>query len=253
MAATPEGVRRRAFHGPVDNPGRPADWGPARFHGRSGKKPHGATACCSEDTTEKKALMTTLLSERLAELERLLAKGASSAEALPGAIGGSFISGGIWRFFSDSWPEHGISYWNTASAWKQHWQPFLPDGVFSFGEDIFGNQLVLVGNFANVMLWNHENGEFHDLLVGPCELLKTVAASGIDWIDHYSDGSLSVARQCGAVPLEMHLHWTTPLILGGQVSMDNVSVAPREPHLVGHAKLWQQIADLPPGTTPVPR
>lgn len=189
----------------------------------------------------------------IARLDELLASGTPPSTAFPQAVGGTCVCDDIWRFFSDSWPQGGIAEWNSGSSWKSHWQPVLPSGLFSFGEDVFGNQLVFVNRFDNAVLWNHENGECFDLLVAPCELLRTALESGIDWIDFYSDGSLSVARRYGAVPLDMHLHWTTPLVLGGQVSLNNLSLVQREPHLVGHAKLWSQLGGLPPGTTVVRR
>lgn len=197
--------------------------------------------------------MPPLSIQQVTRLNELFATGATPPVAFPQSIGGTSLCDGIWRFFSDSWPQGGITGWNVGSSWKSHWQSFLPSGLFSFGEDVFGNQLVLVGGCDNVLLWNHENGECHDLFVGPCELLRTVVESGMDWIDFYCDGSLAVARQHGAVPLDMHLHWTTPLILGGQVSRDNISLVQREPHLVGHAKLWSQVSGLAPGTTVIPR
>jgi hypothetical protein len=197
--------------------------------------------------------MAPLSLQQLARLDDLLASGTAPPAAFPQAIGGTCLCDGIWRFFSDSWPEGGISRWNNESLWKVQWQARLPLGLFSLGEDVFGNQLVLVSGHENVILWNHEDGECHDLLLGPCELLRTAQESGIDWIDFYSDGSLAVARQHSSVPLDSHLHWTTPLILGGQVTSRNISLVRREPHLVGHAKLWSQVGDLPPGTTIIAR
>jgi hypothetical protein len=48
------------------------------------------------------------------------------------------------------------------------------------------------------------------------------------------------------------LHWTAPLFLGGRVELHNVSLVQRDDHLVGHASLWRQVADLPPGSTVKP-
>ncbi len=197
--------------------------------------------------------MTPLSLQHLVRLDELLAGGTAPPAAFPQAVGGTSVSDGIWRFFSNSWPLGGISGWNVGSSWKSYWQPFLPSGLFSFGEDVFGNQLILANGCDNALLWNHENGECFDLLVGPCELLRTALESGIDWIDFYSDGSLTVAKQYGAVSLEMHLHWTTPLVLGGQVSRDNISLVQRELHLVGHARLWSQVSGLLTDTVVVPR
>lgn len=126
--------------------------------------------------------------------------------------------------------------------------PFLPTGLFSFGEDVFGNQLTVVRGEENVRLWNHENGAFIDLVLAPAELLSTIVESGIDWIDLYDNGSIEVARKYGRVPDNSHLHWTTPLVLGGAISLENLSLVERERHLVGHAKLWFQVAGLEAGS-----
>jgi len=115
---------------------------------------------------------------------------------------------------------------------------------------VCGNRL---GNCDNALLWNHETGEWFDLVVGPCELLKTASANGIDWIDFDADGSLAIARRQGTVSSDLHLHWTTPLILGGQVAIDNGSLVQCDPHLGGHAELWSQISGLPPGTRVITR
>ncbi|MGC3970158.1 MAG: hypothetical protein QM775_23365 [Pirellulales bacterium] len=192
--------------------------------------------------------MAPLSLQQIALLDRLLASGTALPLAMPQAIGESSVFDGVWRFFSNSWPEGGVTGWNSGT-WNTHWQSFLPAGFFCFGEDVFGNQLVVANGSDNALIWNHENGECNDLLVGPCELLRTALESGIDWIDFYSDGSLAVAKQYGAVPFDMHLHWTTPLILGGQVDRGNLSLVQREAHLVGHAKLCSQVSGLPLGTT----
>lgn len=193
--------------------------------------------------------MTPLSLQHLSRLDEILADGTAPQFALPQAIGGTLACDDIWRFFSDSWPPGGVSHWNIGSSWKSHWQAFLPRGLFSFGEDVFGNQLVLVNGYEHVYILDHECGKCYDLLLGPSNLLHVALESGIDWIDFYSNGSLDVARRDGAVPLDMHLDWTTPLILGGQVSRDNATLLERDSHLVGHAQIWSQVCDLPPGTT----
>lgn len=193
--------------------------------------------------------MIPLTIDQTTRLDILLATGSTPLLAFPVAIGETNISEGFWRFFSDSWPEGGITRWNQASMWKKKWETFLPLGFLTFGEDVFGNQLTILTGKESVQLWNHENGSLHDLLLAPGELLRTVLENGLEWIDFYSDGSLQVARELAPVPIDSHLHWTTPLILGGQVSRGNTSLIQREPHLVGHAKIWAQISGLPPGTT----
>ena len=193
--------------------------------------------------------MIELTTSHVRRLEESIRGGTPPETALPTCIGNTAADGGVWRFFSDTYPPQGIRWWNESSGWVQHWKPFLPTGIFSFGEDVFGNQLVILPGEENVFLWNHEDGALADLLWAPAELLSTVAESGVEWIDFYSNGSIGVARAYTKLPDESHLHWTTPLILGGAVHSDNRSVVERERHLVGHAKLWLQVRGLEPGST----
>jgi hypothetical protein len=192
--------------------------------------------------------MLPLSRVHLMRLAESIGAGVDPRVAIPDAVGASTVCGGLWRLYSDAWPAGGISIWNGSGQWKVAWRPFIHPSLFCFGEDVCGNQLVLIDQSRNAFLWNHESGDCHDLLVEPLELLQTAIESGIDWIDFYSDGSLAVARQFGDVPADKHLHWTTPLVLGGQVSRNNLSVVDRELHLVGHAKLWSQISGLSPGS-----
>lgn len=189
-----------------------------------------------------------LESRHVEQLRESLAGGVPLAQAVQQTIGDADACGGLWRFYSESWPSGGVERWNERSAWKLHWRDFLPAGAFAFGEDVFGNQLIVVPGHENALLLNHENAECSDLYCDPVTLLATVLNDGVGWIDFYSDGSLTVARRFLPLPREFHLHWTTPLILRGAVDDSNVSIVERESHLVGHAKLWAQLRGLPPGT-----
>jgi hypothetical protein len=161
--------------------------------------------------------------------------------------------GGFWRFFSAQYPDGGVGRWNSDQAWKQEWG--LEPALFhAFGEDLFGNQLVLRPGVESAQLWNHENGNSVDLLLDPVTLLETVVQSGVDWIDFYQDGSLKTGEsRVMDVPPECHLHWTTPLILGGKVGVENTSVVERSTHLAGHAKLWLRLRGCEPGTIILPK
>lgn len=189
-----------------------------------------------------------LESTNVDRLKHALDGGLPITDALPRTIGGTVVCDGLWRFYSDSWPQGGIQRWNSSSQWKQNWSEFLPAGGIAFGEDVFGNQLMIVAGKAPVFLWDHENGECVDLIADPVELLAVSVDSGIDWIDFYENGTLAVGRRLGSVDRASHLHWTRPLTLGGDVSEANVSIVERESHLAGHADLWKQLRDLPPGT-----
>jgi hypothetical protein len=124
----------------------------------------------------------------VARLKQALEQGTPLGDALSKAIGDTEACNGLWRFYSESWPAGGIRHWNEEGPWKQHWGAFLPHGAFAFGEDVFGNQLIVVPGEDAVFLWNHENGECLDLYADPINLLATVLNDGIDWIDLYGDG-----------------------------------------------------------------
>jgi hypothetical protein len=192
--------------------------------------------------------MLNLSPSHIRLLQDRLSGGTPISTALSASIGDTIACSGLWRFFSDSFPSHGICWWNESSGWRQSWNSMMPPGLFSFGEDIVGNQLVLIPDHDQVFLWNHEDGSLADLLVPPAELLSTIVESGLDWIDFYSNGSLEIARKFGEVPFDSHLHWTQPLIVGGAVNLQNLSLVKCESHLVGHARLWLQIRDREPGT-----
>jgi hypothetical protein len=186
------------------------------------------------------------------QLRRDLSDSIPLEVALSKRIGGAQIADGIWRFFSANYPIGGVAEWNLNSAWKREWE-LSPQVFHSFGEDLFGNQLIVQPGVQSVHLWNHENGSVIDLLLDPATLLETIVQSGLDWIDFYNDGSLKIAeKRLLDVSPECHLHWTTPLILGGKVGLANTSVVERSMHLVGHAKLWKQLCSRDPGTIIIP-
>jgi hypothetical protein len=187
-------------------------------------------------------------SEDAAALNADAANGLNS-EVLSRVLGGKTTADGIWRFFSDIYPEPGgVTYWNSLQLWRDSW-PSLRAEVSFWGEDIFGNQLAMIPQKQAVWLWNHENGEMVDLLLDPLNLLKAIVGHGLGWIDFYAQGVLEVASlKAPDVPDEYHLHWTQPLILGGTTVIGNTSLVERVAHLRGHGKLWKQIQQLPPGS-----
>lgn len=196
--------------------------------------------------------MTNLSSEHCIQLRNELSRTIPLAEALATSVGGTQVAGGLWRFFSAHYPKGGVAEWNSSAEWKREWG-FASSLFHTFGEDLFGNQVILRPGFENVHLWNHEDGSVADLLLDAATLLESVVQGGLDWIDFYNDGSLVIAQtRLKDVSTECHLHWTTPLILGGNVGVENTTVVERSIHLVGHAKLWMQVRGYDPGTIVVP-
>lgn len=196
--------------------------------------------------------MSPLTREQVDALKEKPSKTPLDPPRIPSVLGGGTICDGLWRLYSDDWPDGGANHWNDESGWAKAWDGYLSQGRFSFGEDVFGNQLLAIPGETNALLWNHENGDLFNLLVNPIELIETVFENGIDWIDFYEDGQLTIARQLLPIPLDMHLHWATPLIAGGTVDESNTALIARVSHLVGHAKLWSQVANLPTGSAIIP-
>lgn len=168
--------------------------------------------------------------------------------ALSQSIGGAAIDSQIWRFFSSDYPAGGGNKWNLDAEWKRAWN-IEPKAFYAFGEDIFGNQLVIVPGKTEAGIWDHETGEIFGLLLGPTELVECCFQNGIGWIDFYPDGVLEIARKRSVdVPEDCHLHWTVPLFLGGSLTTENTTVVNRDLHLVGHARLYRQIEPSDRGT-----
>lgn len=190
--------------------------------------------------------MNPLTTQQVALLQSTLEHGSVVRETVAAFIGGTVVGGGLWRFFSSGHPSIGIDGWND--RWCAAWA--LPkESIFAFGEDVFGNQLLLTSKESTVYVCDHENGSCHDLELGPTDLLAAVLQHGLSWIDFYSNGSPDVAMEfLASLGWEQHLHWTQPLVLGGPVTAQNVSIVDRFAHLTGHAKLWTQISGAPPGT-----
>jgi hypothetical protein len=190
--------------------------------------------------------MHSLVKEQIDNLTARVARGIPIREALPDSVGGAAVSGGVWRFFSENHPRCGVIRWNE--EWCAAWG-LRKENVFAFGEDALGNQLILSANRDTVYICDHENGSCFDLELGVVDLLESVLAYGLSCIDFYSNGSLEVAQGLVAtVDWEQHLHWTQPLILGGEIDASNVSILDRFAHLSGHLELWKQVSGAAPGS-----
>jgi hypothetical protein len=190
-------------------------------------------------------MIQSLENDQLVRLRQRITNGESPRKVLPNSIGGTELCNGLWRFFSSDHPKSGVDHWNE--EWCTAWG-LSTKNVFVCGEDIFGNQLILPEEKTTVYLCNHENGSCDNLDLGIADLLEACLRHGLSWIDFYSDGSLNVAQsRLSDLTWEQHLHWTQPLILGGEVALNNLSIVDRFVHLAGHAKLWKQLSGLPTG------
>jgi hypothetical protein len=197
--------------------------------------------------------MKALQREDLMRCREAVSRGVALSESLAKHAGGNQVGDGLWRLFSETFPSGGVRIWNEAIVWKHAWG-LTADVFFAFGEDLFGNQLVIPSHSEVAMLWNHESGELVDLVLPPLELLDTCLDSGLGWIDFYAAAVLEVGRvRASDVSEDRHLHWTTPLILGGTPIPSNTSLVDRREHLLGHADLWRQLSGLDLGAVVIPK
>jgi hypothetical protein len=190
----------------------------------------------------------------VAALREGLQYGRAPEDVFAAATGGRSTGGGFWRFFSPTFPDGGLQGWDHAE-WRSYW-PSLPSSVLFVGEDLFGNQIGVRRDRpqGDALIWSHENGDFWSLEMPIAALLEAVVEAGVEWLDFYSDGSPQVAAESGlTVGGGQQLHWIKPLILGGTVTRDNLTLVERHAHLIGHGKLWAQVGHLPPGTEVVGR
>jgi len=78
--------------------------------------------------------------------------------------------------------------------------------------------------------------------------------AGANGLDELPRGGARVPASEGVdLSPESHLHWVTPLFLGGAPQRSNLVTLPREQHMRGHAELWRQIGHLPPGARVIVR
>lgn len=190
--------------------------------------------------------MELLTDKEIAKIKTIIPNEPSIVSSLPTIIGGLGVAQGLWRFFSPIHPSCSINVWNE--EWCKAWG-IQGNNLFVFGEDVFGNQLLITLGQSTVYLCDHENGSCHDLELDVSNLLESVTEHGLDWIDFYSNGSLRVPQDLRAsLTWEQHLHWIHPLILGGATTPNNILIIDRFRHLHGHVKLWNQVSHLPPDT-----
>jgi len=165
--------------------------------------------------------------------------------ALMETLGSKVTASGFWRFFSENSPSCGAEEWNR--CWCTAWG-LSGEAVCAFGEDLLGNQLLVLSGRPSAFICDHENGDCHDTELSACDLVDAVRKHGVGWIDFYATGASDIAQGfLEDVDWGSHLHWAHPLVLGGSVTRENATIVERMAHLVGHRKLWQQIRGVAPG------
>jgi hypothetical protein len=169
-------------------------------------------------------------------------------EVVPSILDHITLDHGFWRFFGSSNDSDPYSHaaWNAPDLWKHAWQG-LASRTF-WGEDLFGNQ-ILLDNQANVFLWDHENASISQTDLDLLTILETSLQHGLGWLDFYADGSHALVKNRQAeLPIDSHWHWIDPKILGGPITLANLSPILRVQHMTAHGQIWMQLREIPPGT-----
>lgn len=113
-----------------------------------------------------------------------------------------------------------LEHWNDQATWKDTYQG-LADDLFCFAQDIFGMQFGVTGA-GRVVLMDPETAARQDLGGS----LEEWAAWLLSDPDHHGQGQTALRwqDQFGALEVTERLAHRTPLILGGEHTVDNVMV-----------------------------
>lgn len=136
-----------------------------------------------------------------------------------------------------------VCEWNEPSLWKKEYGGSAPNG-HCFAQDLFGNQFFLASN--RVYLFNVESAEIELVAPGLDEWASVI----LDDYRAWTGWPLAHDWQArnGQLPLSKRLIPTSPFILGGAVSADNLAAVDALEAIRFQAYLWQQTKDLKPGT-----
>ena len=139
--------------------------------------------------------------------------------------------------------ESQLAGWNREGLWRDHYGP-LAQGLFFFGEDLFGTQFAVEGDA--VVSFEPETGE------------RTVIASSLeDWADQLFDDwnqmtgySIAHAWQTlhGRLPSGKRLVPRVPFVMNGSYDLGNLALVDDAVAMRARGDLALQIHDLPDGT-----
>lgn len=113
-----------------------------------------------------------------------------------------------------------LEHWNDPATWKDAYRG-LADDLFCFGQDIFGMQFA-IDRADRVVLMDPETGGREDLGGSLEEWAGWLLADP----DHNGQGETALGWQdsYGALEVTERLSHHTPLVLGGEHTVDNVVV-----------------------------
>ncbi|EAY24868.1 SMI1/KNR4 family protein [Microscilla marina] len=159
--------------------------------------------------------------------------------------GGYFFNGSL-HFYGvcADLPFHSIMNVNShlRSCYKD-----LSQGIFSFGEDLFGNQFCFSKD--GVILFNLESAEKEKIATNFEGFLAAIFDNSED-LDYYTGQSLMQEWQSLGHSLQYgeRLCPKQPFIIGGEFEVENLHVKSFDKNLEYNSKIAYQISNLPDGT-----
>ena len=135
-----------------------------------------------------------------------------------------------------------LGNWNDPTGWRASYG-HLAEGLFFFGEDIFGTQFALRGE--HVVLFDPETGD--------CDVLGTSMQDWAGYImaDWQANTGYHIAKQWqevhGPLAIGQRLVPHKLFVLGGEFDISNLKVVDDVPGMLARGPIAQQLHEIPDG------
>jgi hypothetical protein len=156
---------------------------------------------------------------------------------------GGFFFGQSLQLYSLTQEEAFRNILNVNNVLKTEFN-FLFDGLFSFAQDIFGNQFAFNIDNGDIIFFNIETGAKEILAKGFREWLNILLAD----LEYYTGMSYENEwKQNYSIALNERLQPKIPFVIGGDYSVDNFYVNNYPAYLLYNADISKQIFNLKDG------
>jgi len=156
---------------------------------------------------------------------------------------GGFFFGQSLQLYSLTQEEAFRNILNVNSVLQTEFN-FLFDGLFSFAQDIFGNQFAFNIDNGHIVLFNIETGTKEILAKGFKEWLNIL----VEDLEYYTGMSYEKEwKQNYSIALNERLQPKIPFVIGGNYSIDNFYANSYPAYLLYNADISKQVFHLKDG------
>lgn len=156
---------------------------------------------------------------------------------------GGFFFGQSLQLYSLTQEEAFRNILNVNSVLQTEFN-FLFDGLFSFAQDIFGNQFAFNIDNGHIVLFNIETGTKEILAKGFKEWLNIL----VEDLEYYTGMSYEKEwKQNYSITLNERLQPKIPFVIGGNFSIDNFYANSYPAYLLYNADISKQVFHLKDG------